>query len=683
MKSKHIFSTVVALFLFCALTVFTLSGCNLQLDGSGIGSGGTDGGGTNTQTKTEYTVSYNSDGGSAVTSQKVSEGSLATVPASPTKSGYVFGGWYNGNKLWVFAEDTVSANITLKAKWIATSSQKVVTYDTDGGSIVPSALIPSNGKILPPEEPAKEGYTFIGWYNGQTPWVFVSSVANSDITLTAKWQLIDYTVEYELGEGAVNAEENPTTYTMLDEAITLAAPSRDGFIFTGWTFGEVSTPVLNPTIAGGATGNLSFTANWEEEPEFATYTIEYILGGGVNAAENPATYTEGGELITLVAPTREHYRFIGWTWDGNATPTMAVDVDPAIESGNKSFTANWEALTYTIKYVLSGGAHLGNPNTYTAADLPIALNPASKSETYFAGWYLDADFTVALDTIRTADNITLYARFIEGSDGIAYTLNATGDGYVVSGYTGTDNHVYISYLYEDMPIVEIADRAFANTGITGVTIPDSVKRIGEGAFGGCVSLRNIAMPASIEYLGADAFKNCDLSSSYILEDGIYYLGSSSNPYTVAMGTATTDTSITLNANTKIVYSGAFENTKNVTELTLPDGLTMLCDSALKGLDRITSLTLPSSLKYVGKSAFSYCINLKYYKEGGVGYLGNEDNPYLVLCEVDKALTALEIKADTKIICAYAFYGNKAIKVTYEGDKGSIYIDAKGNDVLFA
>ena len=444
MKSKHIFSTVVALFLFCALTVFTLSGCNLQLDGGGIGSGSTDGGGTNKPTKTEYTVSYNSDGGSAVASQKVTEGSHATVPASPTKSGYVFGGWYNGNKLWVFAEDTVTANITLKAKWITASSQKVVTYDTDGGSIVPSALIQSNGKILQPQAPTKEGYTFLGWYNGQTPWVFISSVANSDITLTAKWQLTDYTVEYELGEGAVNAEENPATYTMLDEAITLAAPSRDGFIFTGWTYGELSTPVLNLTIAGGEVGNLSLTANWKAEPEFATYTIEYILHGGTNAAENPATYTEGGELITLVAPTREHYKFIGWTWVGNSTPTLSVDLDPAIESGDKSFTANWEIVNYTIEYVLYGGAHLGNPTTYTAQDLPIAMNPASKPGTYFAGWYLDADFTAAVDTIRTAGNITLYARFIESSDGVVYTLNKAGDGYIVSGYTGTDNYVYIS-----------------------------------------------------------------------------------------------------------------------------------------------------------------------------------------------------------------------------------------------
>lgn len=680
MKSKNIFSTVAVLLLFCAMTVFTLSGCNLQLDG-GSGSGGT----STQKPAVEYTVSYDSDGGTSVPSQKVASGEKAAVPASPEKNGYVFGGWFNGEKLWVFNEDTVSADVALKAKWISVGTSKVVTYDTNGGTVIPSAIIPSNGKIMPPVNPTKDGYNFVGWYNGQTPWVFLTSVATTDITLTAKWELTDYTITYELGENGVNADENPATYTMLDEKITLAAPTREGFVFTGWTYGEMTTPKLNLTVGGGEIGDITLTANWEAAPEFATYKIIYNLAGGVNAAENPATYTEGGELITLIAPTRANYRFIGWTTDTLSTPTEELTIDPVVETGDITITANWEVVTYTIDYVLFGGSHIGNPTSYTVNNLPLSIKPATKEGFYFEGWYKDAEFTIAAGTLFEAESITLYAKFIESSDGLEFTLNKTGDGYIVSGYSGTASQVYIAYAYNGLPIVEIGDKAFYGATISSVIMPDTIVKIGDGAFGACETLKSVTIPAGIEFIGSGAFNGCDLSATYTLYGGVYYIGNSSNPYAVVMGTPTigVPSSIVLHEDAKIIYSSAFAATEGVTELVLPDGLTMLCDSALAGLDRITELSIPSSLKYVGKSAFSECTSLQYYTEGGVKYLGNEDNPYIILCKVDSSIKVLEIKAKTKIINSYAFYGTSDITVSYEERMTEVYISVKGNDVLFA
>ena len=69
---------------------------------------------------TQYTVTFNSNGGSAVSSQTVTAGEKATEPSSPTKQGYTFGGWYTSDALtteWDFSTDTVNSNITLYAKW--------------------------------------------------------------------------------------------------------------------------------------------------------------------------------------------------------------------------------------------------------------------------------------------------------------------------------------------------------------------------------------------------------------------------------------------------------------------------------------------------------------------------------------------------------------------------------------
>lgn len=100
---KRFFPIFLTLMLILTLAI---AGC-----GGGNGGGGTG---------TKYTVTFNSNGGSAVASQEVSSGGLVTRPADPTKSGLTFGGWYKEAGLttaWNFASDTVTSNITLYAKW--------------------------------------------------------------------------------------------------------------------------------------------------------------------------------------------------------------------------------------------------------------------------------------------------------------------------------------------------------------------------------------------------------------------------------------------------------------------------------------------------------------------------------------------------------------------------------------
>ncbi len=685
MKTMKFLRTVVALALFCALAIFSLSACSLQLGGSDT-SGGTDGSG-GTVPLTEYTVSFNSDGGSAVASVKAQEGKKISAPASPTKKDYVFAGWYNGETLWVFSENAVSANITLKAKWVAATDSSVVNFNSDGGSIVPSQIISASGKITAPTAPTKAGYSFLGWYDGQTAWNFGSSVADGNITLTAKWQIIDYVIDYELGENAVGAEGNPTSYTVHDDAKAIGAPTREGFVFTGWTYGDVTTPTLSVTVGGGEIGNISLVANWEAAPEFATYKINYVLDGGKNAASNPATYTEGADVITLAAPTRNYYNFIGWTYEGADAPVMNVTIDPTVDSGDKTYTAIWQEIVYSIKYVLSGGEHLGNPTTYTASDLPLSIKPAIKANTHFFGWYSDADYTIPSSTIGACSDITLYAKFIDTSEGVVYELNESGTGYIVKGYTGTGGHVYIASIYNRLPVLEIADKAFFGEAIPGVTIPEGIVKIGNLAFGNCEILSKVEIASSIEFIGADAFKNCPITDVTV-ENGINYIGNSNNPYVVAMKSESyISGGVVLNENTKIIYSYTFDGAAKVTSIVLPEGLKMLCDYALAGLSGITELSLPDSLKYVGSSAFHGCTALNYNVEGGIRYLGNESNPYMVIVKAQKPAAGETLSVDiteaTKIICGYAFTDISTANIIFECDKSAIYIHAIGNDILFA
>lgn len=691
MKIKNILSSIIAFAVVLSVALFTMTACNLSLN---IPSGNGGGNDKKPAATVNYTVSFDSDGGSAVAAKTVASGSKVSLPESPTKPGYIFAGWYLGEELWVFSEHTVKEAVTLKAKWIADTNENTVSFNSDGGTVVPSKIISASGKIGMPEPPTKTGYSFLGWFNGDREWNFATDVATSSITLTAKWEITAYPVTYELGEGAVNADGNPASYTVDDSVITLGNPSRDGFIFLGWTYGEVEEPTKNVGIGGGEVGALHFVAHWEAEPEFVTYKISYELGGGTNAEGNPKTYTagDGGEIITVLPPSRNYYEFIGWTTEDISTPTLTLTVNPECDEGDKTLVANWKPISYSIKYVLFGGEHIGNSISYTAEDLPLSINPASKSDLHFVGWYKDAEYSMPLTTINACENLTLYAKFIKTSEGVEYTLDEALDAYIVTGFKGT-GAVYIANTYAgadgiERPVVAIANDVFKGSSISKIVIPEGVVSIGDAAFSGCITLTDVSLPSTLEYVGSGAFNGCTaISASYTLCDNVYYLGSEEHPYTVVMSTPEVSArTVTIQDGAKIIYSGAFENANKITpieEIILPDGITAVCDNAFSNLTSLSTLEIPESIKTAGQFAFLGCTALSYTTEGGVTYLGNSQNKYLIIISAEKTLSAVQIKAETKIISAYAFYGcSNNLAISYIGQKENVYVNPTGNDIFF-
>ena len=132
---------------------------------------------------TECTVTFDSDGGSSVATQEVKYNHAATEPDDPTKSHYVFGGWYKGTELYDF-DEPVLVDITLKAKW--TPESYTVTFDSDGGSAVPAQTVVYNETATEPEDPTKEDKVFDGWYNGASEFDFATAITENT-TLTAHW----------------------------------------------------------------------------------------------------------------------------------------------------------------------------------------------------------------------------------------------------------------------------------------------------------------------------------------------------------------------------------------------------------------------------------------------------------------------------------------------------------------
>ena len=133
------------------------------------------------------TVSFDSDGGSAVAAQTVHLGSAAQTPSIPTKTGYRFLGWYLEETEYDF-DTLVEDDFTLKAKWFRLC---VVEFNSASGTNVPTQYVEPGSKAIKPADPTRDGYEFVRWtLAGQSTAYDFNSAVNSDIRLTAVWSEI-------------------------------------------------------------------------------------------------------------------------------------------------------------------------------------------------------------------------------------------------------------------------------------------------------------------------------------------------------------------------------------------------------------------------------------------------------------------------------------------------------------
>ncbi len=134
-----------------------------------------------------YTITFDSDGGSAVSPIKVKANDYTSKPADPTKDGYVFKGWYLNGKAfsWNFR---ITSSVTLVAKWSARKSLKV-TFDSKGGTTVNTVEV-YQGETVELPTPTKAGYVFGGWYYGKKQYTDTTKI-NASVKLAASWLSTD------------------------------------------------------------------------------------------------------------------------------------------------------------------------------------------------------------------------------------------------------------------------------------------------------------------------------------------------------------------------------------------------------------------------------------------------------------------------------------------------------------
>ena len=326
-----------------------------------------------------------------------------------------------------------------------------LTLNLDGGGLTPP--LPENklkgrfGSDVPAvANPTKAGYVFNGW-NPELPKKFPAENG----TYTAQWAKEgDYTITYHLDGDSYNI--NPASYNVETATITLNPAIKEGYDFAGWYDNAACSGSPVTHIVKGSTGNKEFWPKWKAR----SYTITYNLDGGTNnSGDNPADYMET-ETIWLKPAKRTGYSFDGWYDNAACSGYPRTHIGKG-STGNKTFWAKWEAVTYTITYHLNGGTNdSGNPASYNIETVPITLNPAVKKG-YIMDWYDNAacsGYPVTYIEKGSTGNKEFWAKFLENYS-ITYNLN---------GGSGSDNPV--SYNAETETII-LKDTSKANYTFKG------------------------------------------------------------------------------------------------------------------------------------------------------------------------------------------------------------------------
>ena len=312
----------------------------------------------------QYTITFDTNGGSEITPITQDYGTEITAPDNPTRKGYTFKGWDKE-----IPETMPAENITVKAQWKI--NQYTITFDTNGGSEIAPITQDYGTEITAPDNPTRKGYTFKGW-DKEIP----ETMPAENITVKAQWKINQYTITFDTNGGS---EIAPITQDYGTEITAPDNPTRKGYTFKGW---DKEIPETMPAE------NITVKAQWK----INQYTITFDTNGGSEIA--PITQDYGTEITAPDNPTRKGYTFKGW--DKEIPETMPAE--------NITVKAQWKINQYTITFDTNGGSEIAPITQDYGTEITAPDNPTRKGYA-FRGWDKEIPETMP------AENITITARW--------------------------------------------------------------------------------------------------------------------------------------------------------------------------------------------------------------------------------------------------------------------------------
>jgi len=285
----------------------------------------------------------------------------------------------------------------------------VVSFDSNGGTFVSAKAVKENDKVVKPEKPTKEGYTFVEWLLEDKVYDF-NSVVTSDIVLKAKWEEFteveeSFVVKFNTDGGTKIEDQTVNKGAKVEKPIT---PTKEGHVFKEWILNNKAYD-FNLVVEK----DIELKAVWEKEEQkqdVKSYTVTFDAKGGSSVKSQ--TVKEGNKVSKPSNPTRSGYTFEGWTLNGNSYNfnTKVTKNITLVASWKKVEEVKPEVKSYTVTFDSKGGSSV---KSQTVEEGKAATKPSdpTRSGYTFGGWTLNGsayDFNT-----KVTKNITLVANWKE------------------------------------------------------------------------------------------------------------------------------------------------------------------------------------------------------------------------------------------------------------------------------
>lgn len=458
-----------------------------------------------------------------------------------------------------------------------------------------------------------------------------------------------------------------------------SAPNKENYDFNGWFLDKniwseeltrdyfLNKPLLE---------DLDCYAFYEKksEPVVEKYTISFYVDNEIFSTIE----TSGNEILTLPnAPQKENYSFKGWYFDNESFENeLTADFyqNTALESDVNVYAyyelVNEEPKEFKVSFDSNGGSKVEDVVTSI-----IESEPYTTRDGYtFLGWYLEENFInkVTFPFEVTKDQ-TLYAKWEENIPAsISFNVNEEGVLTSVEGISEINNEVVIPSRVNDIDVIEIGDKVFANNlFIKKLVIPESVKSLGNKMCYGAKNLEEVVLPNNITVIPDYAFENCSSLTRINIPTSLVQIRANAFSQTALKEFIAPES-------LKEIWLYAFKDAKELTNVELKN-VTEIGDMVFENCEKLESIVIPETLEEIGASVFGGCSSLQdidlpnkplaldhntfygsaYYEdksnwENGVLYVDN----YLLAINSDFLnLSEYEVKEGTIAIAINAFLNN--------------------------
>ncbi|MDR2047515.1 MAG: leucine-rich repeat protein [Clostridiales bacterium] len=599
--------------------------------------------------ETEFTVKFETDGGSAVASIKVERLSLIderSVPV-PVKSDYTFAGWYKDKSLsneWNFAADKVTKNITLYAKYLAVPSAFKFEPNSDGQSysvaLNTNALssvspnIPSEYRGLPVTKIADSGFSSAKSMTAITIPASVTEIGSKAFYQCLKLETVtfeegsalkkigtyafseDYLItEISLPAGLETIDE----YAFYKDAAlkTVAFGEESGLESIGkYAFSECKT------LTGVTTGGASFF------PDSLKTVGDRAFYNNAQLAD--VVFSEESQLASIGS-----YSFYNTSLKEIFLPPQLTSMGTYAFAENKSVISVAFAEDSVITSIPSSA--FANCTSLYSAELPASLTGISSLA--FNG--TPSLKKVVLKSYVSTSSLLYNARIMDGTKAAAVIVpdeyladykskNSAYSKYIVSeaadetqaSYTKIVDDSYLLYVEESgaKRSLIVYFGGDANVAVSDLT------EIGQYAFAGLRSLQSVTVSGGNFQIGDYAFKNTpyltsahvsgvtDIGVSAFINSGLTEIGLGSalvNIGNSAFQDCKSLKAAAIPASVEKIYGSAFSGCSALETVTIADGsvLENIGGFAFYEAKSLKSINLPDSVTYIGVSAFSKCVSL--------------------------------------------------------------------------